>query len=173
MSDLINVHNGNNMRIVVVGNGMVGHHFVEQLIQQNNVSTKANNDIQLDIVVLSAEPRLAYDRVHLSEYFSGKTAEELALTTPEYYQAHNIKFALNAKVININKLAKSVTTEAGDVFEPSALSWVGTATMARLSGKSNLETHFRESADRTQVLKHCERFLFFRGKQSTLLGSPV
>ncbi|MFT4809850.1 MAG: nitrite reductase (NADH) large subunit, partial [Paraglaciecola sp.] len=82
MSDLINVDNGNNMRIVVVGNGMVGHHFVDQLIQENN----ADNNTQLDVVVLSAEPRLAYDRVHLSEYFSGKTAEELALTTPEYYQ---------------------------------------------------------------------------------------
>ncbi|MBL4629915.1 MAG: nitrite reductase large subunit, partial [Paraglaciecola sp.] len=113
MSNLINVHNGKNMRIVVVGNGMVGHHFVDQLIQENN----ADNDTQLDVVVLSAEPRLAYDRVHLSEYFSGKTADELALTTPEYYQQHNIKFALNAKVVNINKLAKSVTTEAGEVFE--------------------------------------------------------
>ena len=113
MSNLINVHNGNNMRIVVVGNGMVGHHFVEQLIQENS----ADNNTQLDVVVLSAEPRLAYDRVHLSEYFSGKTANELALTTPEYYQQHNIKFALNANVVNINKLAKSVTTEAGEVFE--------------------------------------------------------
>ncbi|MFT6285038.1 MAG: nitrite reductase (NADH) large subunit [Arenicella sp.] len=123
MSDLINVDNGNNMRIVVVGNGMVGHHFVDQLIQENTLSANAgnaaiaDNNTQLDVVVLSAEPRLAYDRVHLSEYFSGKTAQELALTTPEYYQEHNITFSVNAKVININKLAKSVTTEAGEVFE--------------------------------------------------------
>ncbi|MDU0354443.1 nitrite reductase large subunit NirB [Paraglaciecola aquimarina] len=101
------------MRIVVVGNGMVGHHFVDQLIQEN----AADNNTQLEVVVLSAEPRLAYDRVHLSEYFSGKTAEELALTTPEYYQQHNINFALNAKVVNINKLAKTVSTESGDVYE--------------------------------------------------------
>jgi nitrite reductase (NADH) large subunit len=117
MSNLINVHNGNNMRVVVVGNGMVGHYFVDQLIQENNLSANADNGVKLDVVVLSAEPRLAYDRVHLSEYFSGKTAEELALTTPEYYQQHNIKFAINAKVVNINKLTKSVTTEAGEVFE--------------------------------------------------------
>ena len=120
MSDLKNEHNGNNMRIVVVGNGMVGHHFVDQLIQENTAfanAGSAGNESRLDVVVLSAEPRLAYDRVHLSEYFSGKTAKELALTTPEYYQAHNIKFAVNAKVVNINKIAKSVTTEAGKVFE--------------------------------------------------------
>lgn len=113
MSSSVNIGSANKTRIVVVGNGMVGHHFVDQLIQEN----AADNDVQLDIVVLSAEPRLAYDRVHLSEYFSGKTADELAMTTPEYYQQNNVQFALSAKVVNINKLAKSVTTESGDVYE--------------------------------------------------------
>ncbi|MFT2090763.1 nitrite reductase large subunit NirB [Paraglaciecola sp. 2405UD69-4] len=113
MSSLINANNAQKMRVVVVGNGMVGHYFVDELIKAN----KADDDIQIDVTVLSAEPRLAYDRVHLSEYFSGKTAEELALTTPEYYEQNNINFALSAKVVNINKLAKTVTTESGDVYE--------------------------------------------------------
>ncbi|WP_197466497.1 hypothetical protein, partial [Oleiphilus sp. HI0080] len=65
-----------NMKIVVVGNGMVGHHFVDQLMEQHD---------GFDLTVLSEEPRLAYDRVHLSEYFSGKSADDLALTTPEQY----------------------------------------------------------------------------------------
>src|SRR5690606_30856439 len=64
-------------KIVVVGNGMVGHHYVEQLIQQ---------DTDLDILVIGGEPRPAYDRVHLSEFFAGKKPEDLALTTREYYQ---------------------------------------------------------------------------------------
>ncbi|MEO9945280.1 nitrite reductase large subunit NirB [Paraglaciecola sp.] len=112
MSSLINANDAQKMRVVVVGNGMVGHYFVDELIKANKA-----DDTQIDVTVLSAEPRLAYDRVHLSEFFSGKTADELALTTPEYYELSNIKFKLNAKVININKLAKTVTTESGDVFE--------------------------------------------------------
>ena len=73
MSNLNNQHNGNNMRIVVVGNGMVGHHFVDQLIQQNTLSANVDSDddaentengITLDVVVLSAEPRLAYDHIY-------------------------------------------------------------------------------------------------------------
>ena len=40
--------------IVVVGNGMVGHHFVEEMAKTSNYQ----------ITVLSAESRLAYDRVH-------------------------------------------------------------------------------------------------------------
>lgn len=85
-------------RIVVVGNGMVGHHFVEQLVQED-----PNRD-QYDITVLSAESRLAYDRVHLSEYFSGKTADDLALTTPQTYLDWQVKFHLDAKVTLIDKL---------------------------------------------------------------------
>lgn len=93
-------------KIVVIGNGMVGHHFVEQLSQY----------AKYEITVLSAEVRLAYDRVHLSEYFSGKTADELALTSPENYQALGIHFVLNAKVIRVDKLAQTVTTQQGDVY---------------------------------------------------------
>ena len=60
-------------KILVVGNGMVGHHFVEQLVKQ---AENSEDNTPFEITVLSAEPRLAYDRVHLSEYFSGKTADD-------------------------------------------------------------------------------------------------
>lgn len=93
--------------IVVVGNGMVGHHFVEEMAKNPNYQ----------ITVLSAESRLAYDRVYLSSYFAGKTADDLALTTPEHYEELGVTFKTNAKVTNIDKSAKVVTTESGDSFE--------------------------------------------------------
>ena len=94
-------------KIVVVGNGMVGHHFVDEMAKHDGY----------EITVLSAEDRLAYDRVHLSEYFSGKTAEDLAMTSPEYYHEIGVNFFTNAKVTNIDKAAKKVTTEAGDSYD--------------------------------------------------------
>jgi nitrite reductase (NADH) large subunit len=93
-------------KIVVVGNGMVGHHFVDEMAKHEGY----------EITVLSAEDRLAYDRVHLSEYFSGKTADDLAMTTPAYYNEIGVKFFTNAKVINIDKAAKIVTTETGETY---------------------------------------------------------
>ena len=60
------------MKIVIVGNGMVGHHYVDTLAQ---------SDIRAEIRVLAAEDRLAYDRVHLSELFDGKSPQDLAMTT--------------------------------------------------------------------------------------------
>lgn len=93
--------------IVVVGNGMVGHHFVEQLVNQGD---------NYNITVLSAESRLAYDRVHLSEYFSGKTAEDLALTDAKTYEDWGVNFFTDAKVVDINKSKQQVMTENGQVY---------------------------------------------------------
>ena len=53
--------------LIVIGNGMVGHHCVEQLIERGALD-------QYRLHVFSEEPMRAYDRVHLSEYFAGKTA---------------------------------------------------------------------------------------------------
>ena len=49
------------MKIVVVGNGMVGYKFCEKLVAKNNPR-------QFSITVFGEEIRPAYDRVHLSEY---------------------------------------------------------------------------------------------------------
>ncbi len=57
--------------IVVIGNGMVGYKFCEKLVSRSN---------PFQIVVFGEETRVAYDRVHLSAYFDGKTAEDLQLS---------------------------------------------------------------------------------------------
>ncbi|MFD2166842.1 nitrite reductase large subunit NirB [Thalassotalea euphylliae] len=105
-----NTHPADTQKVVVVGNGMVGHHFVEQLANLRQ-SPEA-----VSITVLSAEDRLAYDRVHLSEYFSGKTAQDLALTDEATYDSWQVSFKTNAKVTHIDKSAKIVTTESGESF---------------------------------------------------------
>lgn len=93
--------------IVVIGNGMVGHHFVQQLRAQSPDTS---------IRVLSGEPRLAYDRVHLSEFFSGKTADDLAMTTPAEYASLNVSFHTEAWVTTIDKVSKIVTIKTGQQF---------------------------------------------------------
>lgn len=96
-------------KVVVVGNGMVGHHFVEQL------ALLRTDNQAIEITVLSSESRLAYDRVHLSEYFSGKTAEDLALTDEKTYQDWGVNFLTNAKVVDIDRIKKNVVTENGHI----------------------------------------------------------
>jgi nitrite reductase (NADH) large subunit len=94
-------------RIVVVGNGMVGHKFIDTLIQDHN------NDY--DIITFSEESRLAYDRVQLSGFFSGKSAGDLALTDAPYYQENGIHFVLNDKVTSLDSANNQIVTASGRV----------------------------------------------------------
>ena len=93
-------------KIIVVGNGMVGHKFIENLLSHENSD-------HFEIITFSEEPRLAYDRVQLSSYFSGSTAEDLMLTSERYYEENHVKYILNDKVLEIISDKKIVVTEGG------------------------------------------------------------
>lgn len=95
------------IKVVVVGNGMVGHHYVDYLNSLN---------LNTQIIVIGGEPRPAYDRVHLSEYFDGKRPEDLALTTREYYKDIGVEAHFGDFVKSINRDIKTVTTEGGREF---------------------------------------------------------
>ncbi|MCG7600125.1 nitrite reductase large subunit NirB [Halomonas sp. McH1-25] len=94
-------------RLIIIGNGMVGHHLVEQLVENNATE-------QFDIVVFGEERHRAYDRVHLSEYFSGKDAQTLAMCDADYYAANGIELRLNEAVIKIDRDANKVVSDQGD-----------------------------------------------------------
>ena len=49
--------------------------------------------LDCEIIVYGEEPRPAYDRVHLSSYFSGSTAEDLLMAPASWYADNNIVLA--------------------------------------------------------------------------------
>ncbi|GIG65401.1 nitrite reductase large subunit NirB [Phytomonospora endophytica] len=61
-------------RVVVCGDGMVGRRFTEELRRR---------DPSARITVLAEESRPAYDRVRLSAFFDGASAEDLRLGEPD------------------------------------------------------------------------------------------
>lgn len=93
-------------RIVVVGNGMVGHKFIDNLVNH------ADRD-QYQVITFSEESRLAYDRVQLSKYFSGSTAEDLMLTSTDYYNEKGVQYILGDKVIDLDFDNKEIITASG------------------------------------------------------------
>ncbi|MDX1299098.1 MAG: nitrite reductase large subunit NirB [Pseudomonas sp.] len=93
-------------RLIIIGNGMVGHHCVEQLIERGALA-------QYRVDVFSEEPLRAYDRVHLSEYFTGRDAESLALSTAELYQQPGVTLHLGAAVLEIDRERREVLTAEG------------------------------------------------------------
>src|SRR5215831_17934124 len=93
------------MRIVVIGNGMVGFKFCEKLLTKNN--------LQFSITVFGEEDRPAYDRVHLSEFFAGKNGDDLSLAPAEWYHDNNIELHLSDPVQHIDRVNKKIKSFHG------------------------------------------------------------
>ncbi len=96
------------MQIIVIGHGMVGHKFLEAL------ADTGLRDAQ--VTVLCEEPRPAYDRVHLSSFFSGTTADELSLVEPGFFERTGFSLRLAAKAASIERRNNTVTTLEGEVL---------------------------------------------------------
>ncbi len=92
--------------LVVIGNGMVGQQFLAGLV---NGAAKDN----YRVVTFCEEPRPAYDRVHLSEYFAGKTAEELSLVDDGFFADNGIEIHLGDKATSIDRDRKRVSSANG------------------------------------------------------------
>jgi len=93
-------------RLVIIGNGMVGHRLLEELAE------KAAPE-QFDITVFCEEPRLAYDRVHLSAYFMHHSAEALSLVAEGFCEKHKISVLTGEKALTIDRREKVVYSSKG------------------------------------------------------------
>jgi len=88
-------------KIVVIGNGMVGQRFLEQLT--NHMASDA-----VDVTVFCEEPRAAYDRVQLTSFFAGKSAIDLSVVPKRFFEEKAITLRLNDPVIAIDRTRKTV-----------------------------------------------------------------
>ena len=93
-------------KLVVIGNGMVGQKLLEYLCERNAQE-------QYEIVTFCEEPRPAYDRVHLSEYFTGKTAEDLSMVEDGFFESNGITIHIGDKAARIDRNNKTVLSEKG------------------------------------------------------------
>lgn len=90
-------------RVVVVGNGMVGQRFTEALRARDTGR-------RWQVTVLAEERRPAYDRVRLSAFFDGVSAEELNLHTPD----DGVELRLGEAATAIDRERRVVVTAAGE-----------------------------------------------------------
>src|SRR5436190_7213605 len=86
-------------RVVVIGNGMVGQRFLEQLAKRSDA---------FEVTAFCEEPRPAYDRVALTSFFSGKTAEDLSLAPTSFFKETRATLRLNDAVQSIDTQKKVV-----------------------------------------------------------------
>src|SRR5580658_312309 len=97
------------MNLVVVGNGMVGQRLLERLT--------ANGPSAFDVTVVCEEPRPAYDRVQLTSFFSGKSAQDLSLVRPGFFENAGIALHVSDRVVSIDRERAQVLTSGGAMHD--------------------------------------------------------
>ncbi|WP_438391186.1 nitrite reductase large subunit NirB [Caballeronia sp. DA-9] len=151
------------MKIVVIGHGMVGHKLLECLAE-----TAGHG---LDITVLCEEPRPAYDRVHLSEFFSGKTAHDLSLVEAGFFERENVRLELNAKAVSIDRAARTVTVSSGEVlsYDKLVLATGSYPFVPPVSGSDRDDCFVYRTIEDLEAMKACGA----RSKTGTVVGGGL
>ena len=93
-------------KIAILGNGMVGHRFIEEILNK-----ECSN--KYTITVFCEEKNIAYDRVSLSSYFDGKTKEDLSLVPKGYYKNNGVEVFIADKAASIDINSKIVKSSEG------------------------------------------------------------
>lgn len=96
-------------RVIVIGNGMVGHRFCEKF-----VASSLRNDFEL--LVFGEESRVAYDRVHLSEYFTNPYPDSLTLAPLEWYVQNHIQLITSTLINGINRESNKIVDHKGQEY---------------------------------------------------------
>lgn len=152
------------VKLAIIGNGMVGHRFIEELIDKAEPG-------QFDITVFCEEPRVAYDRVHLSAYFSHHTAEELSLVREGYYEKHGVRVLLGERAITLNRKEKVIHSSSGRAVQYDKLilatgSW---PWIPPIQGSDGPDCFVYRTIEDLNAIEECAR----RSKSGAVIGGGL
>ncbi len=93
-------------KLVIVGNGMAPGRMLEFLFEKDPNA--------YDVTIFNAEPRVNYNRLMLSPVLSGeKTYEDIITHNDDWYAQNGVTLHKSARVAEIDREAKTVTSENG------------------------------------------------------------
>ncbi len=96
-------------KLILIGNGMAGMRTLEELL-------KLDSDMY-DITVFGTEPYPNYNRILLSPVLAGeKTIDDIILNSREWYAENNIELHTDSTVSEINRVKRTIKTDAGVEF---------------------------------------------------------
>ncbi|MGJ7574887.1 nitrite reductase large subunit NirB [Variovorax sp. RB2P76] len=151
------------MKIAVIGHGMVGHKFLEQLHELQLA--------QAEVTVLCEEPRAAYDRVHLSEFFSGKTADDLSLVESGFFERSGFTLRLAARAVAIERRNNTVTTADGEVvgYDKLVLATGSSPFVPAVPGRDRPNCFVYRTIEDLEAMKACGA----RSKSGVVVGGGL
>jgi len=147
-------------KIVVIGHGMVGHQFLKSLPAGS-----------AQVTILCEEPRPAYDRVHLSEFFSGKSAEELSLVEQGFFERDDMVLKLNGRAVAIDRSARTVTTNSGEVlaYDKLVIATGSFPFVPQIEGKDRKDCFVYRTIEDLEGMRECGA----RSKTGVVIGGGL
>jgi len=95
-------------KLIVIGAGMASGRVLEHLFDAH---------ADYEVTLFNAEARGNYNRIMLSPVLAGdKTYAEIITHDDAWYAAHGVTCRFGEKIVSIDRAAKTVTAENGDVL---------------------------------------------------------
>lgn len=157
------------LKLIVIGNGMVGYKFCEKFI-----SKSGSEDFK--ITVFGEEPRRAYDRVHLSEYFEKQVEDHLYLSTENWYAENNIDLILSESIVGIDREKRLVFSASGHSYSYDylVLATGSSAFVPNIDGVSKEGIFvYRTIEDLESIIKYAEKVKSNGGTEVAVLGGGL
>jgi nitrite reductase (NADH) large subunit len=158
-------------RLVVIGNGMVGARFVEELI------ARGGGD-RYEIVMFGDEPHGNYNRILLSGILAGShSVEDTFINSLEWYAANDITLHAGVRVTMIDREAKLVRGDE-HVYEPYDVLVFATGSSPFVPPLKNLSGHgteMKEGLFAFRTLDDCDRIISYvpKARSAAVIGGGL
>jgi len=158
-------------RLVVIGNGMAGARFVEEL-------TRRGGTRRFEITIFGDEPHGNYNRILLSGVLAGNHAAKDILINPlSWYEANGVKLHAGIRAESIDLAAKQVIGING-IVEPYDKLLIATGSRPLVPPLDGLTTDtggFKPGVFLFRTLDDCDRILAYaRGaRRAAVIGGGL
>jgi assimilatory nitrate reductase electron transfer subunit len=158
-------------RLVVVGNGMAGCRFVQEVLERDPGR-------RLAITVVGDEPGGAYNRMQLPNVLAGViSAGSIELAGEQWYAAHGVTLRTGTSVVRIDRCARRVQLDDGHMlpYDVLVLATGSSAALPRADGLVRDDGQLLTGAVAFRTLVDCVAIdrLAAAARNAVVLGAGV
>lgn len=143
-------------RLVVVGNGMAGARFVEDLL------ARGGGD-RFDVTVFGDEPCGNYNRILLSSVLAGSHhPDDIVINSLDWYASRGVRLHAGVRVDDIDVLGRQVRSNSGPVesYDELVIATGSRGFVPRIDGLHDVRSGaFKQGTFVFRTLDDCERML--------------
>ena len=146
-------------RLVVIGNGMAGARFIEELVARGGAD-------RFDILVFGEEPHGNYNRILLSGVLAGShRPEDIYINPLSWYGRNGVKLLSGVKAGWIDRVSKSVYAPGGiaESYDKLVIATGSTPFVPPLAGLYEEEGGFKTGVFVFRTIDDCTEIISYAG----------